>query len=318
MLLYKSRHPPQSYWNVVSKFIPQGMGWIPDLPDPRDYTYRHPEILPLLRQLKPPNRQQLADELDLRKGEAGELFLTEVDDQGPLNSSAAFATLSLVEYFERRMYGRTFEGSRRFLYKVARNLRIKSSRITGDTGTDLRTTLKAIRQFGIPDEAYCPYDIDQFDHEPGPFAYQVARSLRHYRYFRIESDWGAEQDSSSRWEVITSFLSAGFPMVFGFSVPSSLSTAADITFRPELDAIGGGQCALAVGYKLNYYGRSQHALLIRSSWGTSWGTDGYGWLPHSYVQHQLAADFWTMLQEDWINAGELSCPSVLANGDECQ
>lgn len=297
----------------MSKFIPQGMGWIPDLPDPRDYTFGHTEVLPLLKQLKPPDRAQLAEELDLRQGEAGELFLTDVEDQGPLNSSAAFATLSLIEYFQRRMNGHTFEGSRLFLYKVTRYLRNKNSQVGGDTGTDLRTTFKALRQFGIPDEEYWPYDVERFDDEPGPFVYQVARSLRQYRYFRIGMNKGANHDSLSRWEAITSFLSAGFPIVFGFSVPSSLSTSPDITLRPDLDNIRGGQCALAVGYKLNYFGRNQHALLIRSSWGPSWGTDGYGWLPYSYVERRIATDFWTVLQEDWVNTGELSCPSILAS-----
>ena len=36
----------------MSIIVPQGMGWIPDLPDARDYTYRHEEVLRLLRRLK--------------------------------------------------------------------------------------------------------------------------------------------------------------------------------------------------------------------------------------------------------------------------
>lgn len=89
------------------------MGWIPDLPDPRDYTYRHKEILPLTRQVQS-RSGKLPDQVDLRYGDEGEVFLTDVEDQGPLNSSTAFAVLSLVEYFERRS-GRTFSGSKLFL-----------------------------------------------------------------------------------------------------------------------------------------------------------------------------------------------------------
>ena len=117
----------------MSKFIPQGMGWIPDLPDARDYTYRDDAVLPLLRQLKRSRRKTLPSNVDLRRDDDGEYF-TPPEDQGPLNCSAACAVLGLVEYFERRVRGRTFEGSKLFLYKATRNRLQKRLRVTGDTG----------------------------------------------------------------------------------------------------------------------------------------------------------------------------------------
>lgn len=289
----------------MSKFIPQGMGWIPDLPDPRDYTYRHKEILPLLQQLKP-SSGELPDEVDLRHGDEGEVFFTDVEDQGPLNSSTAFAVLSLMEYFERRVHGRTFDGSKLFLYKVTRNLRNKQARVTGDTGADLRTTLKALRRFGVPDEAHWPYDPGRFDDEPSPFVYQVARPTSDFHYFRVDKE--GCQSQLSHWSVITSFLSAGFPLAFGFSVPSSISIDPNIPHRRELDGIRGGQAALAIGYKLNHYGRSQHGILIRTSWGKNWGAAGTGWLPNAFLESQMATGFWTLFSEPLVHSTEIMCP----------
>ena len=105
---------------MVSRFIPQGMGWHPDLPDPRDYYFRNDFVLPMLGGLVRAGREELPEQVDLRRDEQGEYF-SPPEDQGPLNCSCAFAVISLAEYFERRGCGNTFEGSTRFLYKVTRN-----------------------------------------------------------------------------------------------------------------------------------------------------------------------------------------------------
>ncbi len=287
--------------NAVAGFVPKRMGWQPDFPDARDYTFRHPEVLPLLRRLKPARRKTLPTEVDLRRDSEGEYF-TEPDDQGPLAASSAFAVLSLVEYFERRIRGRTFEGSKRFLYKVTRN----RLRLLGDTGVDLRTTLKVLIQFGVPPEEYWPYDIDEFDKEPSAFLYGLAKPFSRLRYFRLDEP---NTDGETTWGTVKSFLAAGFPVAFGFPVPTSMTAEANIPFRPDLDSVRGGQSVVAVGYR--NFGRSQDAILIRNSWGSQWGDNGNGWLPITFFHNQLARDFWIVVSEDWLDSGELSIPTVI-------
>lgn len=292
----------------MSKFLPRGMGWIPDLPDPRDYTFHHQAVRPLLDRLHRRPSNNTFDAVDLRRDDDGEYFMPP-EDQGPLNCSAAFAVLSLVEYFERRTLGRTFEGSTRFLYKVTRNLLKKGRPMTGDTGADLRTTLKVLTSVGVPTEEYWPYDVERFDEEPTKFMYSIARPLSGVHYFRLDQP---NCDGSATWDLVTSFLAAGFPIAFGFSVPAALSTDAIVPYRGDLDSVRGGQAAVAIGYRHNHSGPGHHALMFRSSWGCQWGDCGNGWLPMAFVYRQLARDFWTLVSNDWLEAGELTKPTVSA------
>jgi C1A family cysteine protease len=284
------------------------MGWIPDLPDTRDYTFRHPEVLSLLRRLKQLQQEPVPDFVDLRQDSEGEYFTTP-EDQGSLNSSSAFAVLSLLEYFERRIHGRTYEGSKLFLHKVVRNLIAKEVGAIGDIGADLRTTFKVLTKIGVPAEDYWPYDVERFDEEPSAFYYAIAKPLRDLKYFRLDEP---NSTGEATWANVRSFLNAGFPVVFGIPVPRSLTTDANIPFRPEFDALRGAQAVVAVGYSSNHFGKRQDALLIRCSWGSQWGDNGNGWLPVSYIRNQIARDFWTIASDDWAPSSELSVPSVVS------
>ena len=275
-----------------------GMGWHHDLPDSRDYLPTSAPIRALLDELKAlPKRKRNPARVDLRE------FFSEVYDQQTLNSSSAHACCGLVQYFERRAHGRLIEPSRAFLDKVTRNL----IGVKGDTGADLRTTLKALTQFGTPPERYWPYEPEQFDDEPVAFLYSFRDDYCAIEYVRLDSRNGKGTDTLER---VKAFLLAGFPCVFGFPVPSSLSGRSDIPYRPTFDHVCGGQALVAVGYDDDRLQATKGALLVRNSWGSDWGDEGYGWLPYDYVREQLAVDFWTLLKPEWLESGEFRRPSL--------
>ena len=284
------------------------MGWIPDYPDFRDYTEETIEV------------KQMLDPARLTKARAKELpappastdlrpWCSPVEDQGMLGSCTAHAGAGAIEYYERKSFGRHIDASRLFLYKVTRNL----MKMKGDTGGFLRTTMGAMVLFGVPPEEHWPYTDEEkeFDKEPPAFCYAFAQNYQTIKYFRHDPPGTKPEDLVKK---LKASLSQGHPAMFGFTVYNSIEQAGKtgkIPFPSSKEKIEGGHAVVAVGYDdkmkiKNRYGKTETAgaFIIRNSWGTGWGEEGYGWLPYAYVLKQLAEDFWSVLKKEWVETGQ--------------
>lgn len=292
-----------------------GTGWLRDYPDFRDYTAEQAVVAPklaLLGQEKSIKTMlakvgvakatpaKLAASIDLRP------WFSPIENQLNLGSCTANAGIGIVEYFERRAFGKHVDASRLFLYKTTRNL----MHWTGDTGAFLRSTMGAIALFGVPPEEYWPYNVADFDKEPSAFCYAFAQNYQAITYYRLDPAGTAK---STLLTNIKTNLAGGIPSIFGFTVYSSYVQAANnkgkIPFPTTGDKIVGGHAIVACGYddamkiKNTTTGAKETvgALLIRNSWGTGWGDAGYGWLPYDYVLKALAVDWWVLLKNEWID-----------------
>jgi len=293
-----------------------GMGWLPDYPDFRDYTVEKEGVSPRLVRLGQkesvkgmlrkvgiiePAKVRIPTSTDLRK------WCPPIENQGPLGSCTANAGVALVEYYERRALGTHVDASRLFLYKATRNL----LHWTGDRGAFLRTTMAAMVLFGVPPEEYWPYIEADFDNEPTSFCYAFAQDYQTIQYFRLDPPGKTREPLLKE---IKSFLAAGLPSMFGFSVFSSIEQAGEegkIPYPCRGERILGGHAVVAVGFdddikiKNSTCGiETKGALLVRNSWGTGWGDKGYGWLPYEYILQGLAIDWWSVLKNEWVDTKE--------------
>jgi C1A family cysteine protease len=279
------------------------MGWRPDYPDFRDYTVTNESVKPMFGKVGVLDVEgsSLPGSIDLRK------WCSPIEDQGMLGSCTAHAGVGLVEYFERKAFGKHIDASRLFLYKAARTLMHE----TGDTGAYLRTTMGALALFGVPPEEYWPYDVSRFDEEPATFCYAFAQNYQSLKYVRLDPSGTPPAGVLAQ---VKANLAAGIPAMFGFTVYSSISQAekdGKIPYPSKGERIEGGHAVVAVGYddgmkiKNGTDGRqTAGAILIRNSWGTGWGNEGYGWLPYEYVLKGLAEDWWTLMDNKWVDTGE--------------
>lgn len=272
-----------------------GMGRHRDLPDFRDHTAETEAVSRILGKSASLTTatKKLPAAMDLRA------WCSPVENQGNLGSCTAHAGVGMLEYYERRTTGKHIDGSRLFLYKVTREL----LGFKGDDGAYLRDAMKAMVLFGIPPEKYWPYDIARFNDEPGSFCYAFAQNYQAIKYYRLDPAGASPTD---RLAAIRKSLAAALPAMFGFSVYSSIPPPGDgkgeIPFPAAGDNLEGGHAVLAVGYDDHkMIGRDKGALLIRNSWGATWGEHGYGWLPYAYVEHGLADDFWSMVKAEYVD-----------------
>ena len=237
-------------------------GWLPDIPDQRDYLYR--AIKPVIR---------LPDRVDLRG------LCPTIEDQGRLGSCTAQALAGNIEFLDNMADSIYTDTSRLFIYY---NERVIIGTEDYDSGASLRDGIKTLKNSGACHEELWPYLIERFDRKPPLSCYTQAKKHCIQSYHRI----------ASLKEMLTC-LAEGYPFVFGFTVYESFESEAvaqtGVVHMPKKSETAlGGHAVMAIGYY-----QKQKRFLVRNSWGEKWGISGYFTMPYRYLE-TMAGDFWTI------------------------
>lgn len=202
-------------------------------------------------------------------------------DQGNLGSCGPNAGCGAYEYELKKQGLTDFMPSRLFVYYYARPAHLRGV----DSGTTIRSIVKTLAQQGTCPESEWPYDIAKFTEQPAAQCAADALKERVILYQRIPQ----------ALPQMKACLAAGFPFIFGFTVYSSFESdaVAQTGFVPMPgpgESVLGGHAVVAVGYD-----DASQRFLIRNSWGTGWGQQGYCTMPYAYLLSSgLSSDFWTI------------------------
>lgn len=292
--------------------VNKSFGWVRDYPDFRDLNSDSDRVPSKLASQGEPSVKQMLSKLatsSSRKISASKSLVqwcSPIEDQGEIGSCTAHAAVGLLEYFERKAFGKHIDASRLFVYKTTRNL----MQVTGDTGAYMRSVMGALTLFGAPPESYWPYDVSKFDEEPSAFLYSFAQNYQAISYYRLDPPGTSNTTLLSK---IKSGINSNLPSMFGFSVFSSYNQGDSngcIPFPTNRELLLGGHAVMAVGYddgkkiknSLPGGAETTGAIQIRNSWGTSWGEGGYGWLPYAYVTQGLTSDWWSLVKSEWVDS----------------
>lgn len=282
-------------------------GWVPDVPDRRDLVLAHyptdTDDSDASVRLTPDASTDIL-RVDLRK-QCPAIY----DDEG-LGCSTVSALATLLEFHELRTRPNGgYEPSRLCWYYLIRELRGTER---ADAGASFREALKIVNDEGVCDEVDWPFNVNMMAVPPDWSTYESVPRSRPLVYRRVPQTL----------EALKYCLTHNLPVAFGLSVYASFESsitrrtgqialpacALDLVDSPvaepsmndsdnertaseaDDDMHLGGHALVLVGYD-----DTEQMFIVRNSLGTSWGANGYGFVPYSYVLNPLLArDFWVV------------------------
>lgn len=242
-------------------------GWLPDRPDQRDHLYAAPTHI----------LSALPSSVDLRPN------CSPVLDQSSLGSCTANAIAAAIEFDQKKQSLPESTPSRLFIYY---NERAMEGTVSSDSGAMIRDGIKSVNKQGACPESMWPYDISRFTVKPSSACYKNALTHRALSYQSI---------AHTNLSQLKGCLASGFPYVFGISVYESfesdqVATTGVVPMPAHREQLLGGHALLCVGYS------DEHQwFIVQNSWGTSFGDQGFIYIPYLYLtSRSLASDFWTI------------------------
>jgi len=208
--------------------------------------------------------------------------MSEVKNQGSVQSCAAFAATAIMEFQKRKRSGVTHEYdlSEALLYEISTYEENQTSSSCRQAGRYFSDIINALKTFGIPREDCHPYSKVC---ENPPLKFGEESLLWCERWSELSALNKIKDAVAINTLDLKALKNAIYvaPILAGMIVFNDFfSYSGGVYEHPpsEGESIAGFHAIVLVGYD-----DDKKALELRNSWGEDWGEDGYAWMSYDLV-----------------------------------
>ena len=201
-----------------------------------------------------------------------------INDQGNTGSCVGWASTDGVARYhmvKANKLGQAVMLSPRYTWMASKetdSLIARPETFIEEAGTMLKAAVAVLKKYGAPPDSMLPFHINNtmYAGDENTF-FATAAQRRIAAYYNLGNN-------VSKWRT---WLASHGPILAGLSVDASwdhaTATHGNIdTFQPN--TVRGGHAVCIVGY------RADHRFIVRNSWGTGWGDQGFGYVSEAYIQ----------------------------------
>lgn len=204
--------------------------------------------------------------VDLRK------YFTPIKNQGTLGACSAFTLVGIYEYILRKNSKQDADLSEAFVYYNVRRMNNE----VGDRGSSLHDVVVTMGTEGVCAEHYCPYTDNADMQQPSAEAYEDALQRKIVKALNVRNDVNH----------IKSAVAEGYPVAVSLRIFESFDPVGGFISRPTeaeiADGKSGNHAMIVCGYS-----DEEKIFIVRNSWGTKFGDQGYCYIPYSYFEDFL-------------------------------
>lgn len=234
-------------------------------------------------------------------------FCPPVYDQGSLGSCTSNAYLAL-----RRMLVAVEGNDIKVDYSRLKHYydeRVMEETVDTDSGAQMRTGAKVLKNIGTCLESIWPYIPDKFSDEPSEAAKLDSANYKIKAYKMLNNFMEIKQYLTKQQQLGKPMgVAGGIEIYSSFEGKAVVKTGMVPVPNKSKEQFLGGHAILIVGYDDNFKkGNSMFCQIVdkllgttssgyvmcQNSWGEDWGDKGFFYLPYEFVRNN-AFDFWVI------------------------
>lgn len=170
--------------------------------------------------------------------------------------------------------------SPRFIWMASKELDtyiLRPTTMIENAGTYVKDALDVARKYGCVLDKDLGFDPEKMSHESEAVFYSKAAKFKLGAYYNLRKSTDTWSTIVSQWQT---WLATKGPIVTRLGVDATWDNATSTggkldTYQPS--TIRGGHAIALVGYISDRF-------IVRNSWGTSWGDNGFGYASHQYAR----------------------------------